>query len=429
MLTKKQMNTNFSRSVSHQSLFIRPDTEKELFNYLNEHKPEALLSQGSSLSYSDCGINSKGLIINTERLNHYVSFDSHSGLLVCQAGITFKELLNLHPEFIPPVIPGTLYATLGGALANDVHGKNNHQEKSFGSHVEWIELFIQDQLIQCSRKKNRELFDATIGGLGLTGIITRIALRLKKASHYVAIENRSFTELNPLLEAMSKEGVQYDYQVAWLDLLHKKPRALLSLANHIPSGKLQKTHSFYIPPIPVRLIYEWSLSYFNSYHFHNKPTQEHLSLEQFNNPLDKLRHWNRLYGKKGLIQFQAVFSNETNSFFLEYLINTLKKHKATPTLAVLKLFTHAGEGLLSFSTPGFSIAVDFVNNDQAHQAIKELNQFIVEHQGKIYLAKDLLLTKEQYENIYDQHSVFSELLKHYQSPMYSDLAKRLGIVK
>ena len=155
MRTKNIILNNFTRTLSSKSLCIRPDSEKELLNYLSTHQPKSLLTRGAGLSYSDCCLNPEGLIINTERFNHFISFDPTSGLVVCQAGITFKELLNFHPDFIPAVLPGTLHATLAGGLANDVHGKNNHLEYSFGHHVEWIELIVNNQLLRCNRNEHK----------------------------------------------------------------------------------------------------------------------------------------------------------------------------------------------------------------------------------------------------------------------------------
>ena len=429
MRPKNIILNNFTRTLSSNSLCIRPDNEKELLNYLSTHQPKSLLTRGAGLSYSDCCLNPEGLTINTERFNHFISFDSSSGLVVCQAGITFKELLNLHPDFTPAVLPGTLHATLAGGLSNDVHGKNNHLEYSFGHHIEWIELIVNNQILRCDRNEHKELFYASIAGLGLTGVITRLAVRLKKASHFVKVKNESFNSIAPLLERMMQQGINYDYQVAWLDLLHEKPRALLSLANHCSPFPLTAKAVHSVPSLPFSLINKWTMKYFNKYHFLNKKPEENLSIEEFNNPLDKLKHWNRLYGKKGLLQFQAVFPSHNAASIIEQLLSIIKKYKAIPTLAVLKLFTHPGEGLLSFCTPGFTLALDFANNPPAQQAIKTMNQLMVANQTKVYLAKDLFLTTEQYESMYEQHTQFAKLLKEYHSPMHSALARRLGIIK
>lgn len=428
MRTKKIVLTNFSRAIESQSSCLRPDNEHQLTDYLAEKKPQRILTRGSGLSYSDCCLNKEGLIINTQQLNHFISFDKASGIVVCQGGVTFHDLLYLNAEFIPPVLPGTLHATLAGGIANDIHGKNNPHAKSLGHHIEWIELLINDQLIHCSRTNRSDLFYATVGGLGLTGIIIRLAIRLKKTSHYVQVKNEQYTSIASLIEQMSTQGLSYDYQVAWLDLLHSTPRALLSYATHCPAFPVRKKTTYTIPKIPFSLIKKWTMRGFNHYYFNHKKKEERLSLEEFNNPLDKINHWNYLYGTKGLVQFQAVFDQEEALSLIEQFKTIINHNKATPTLSVLKLFIHAGEGLLSFCTPGFTLAIDFINDQQGQKAIKDMNALITDRKGKIYLAKDLHLTAEQYKAMYENHAQFSKLVADYQSPMYSDLAQRLEII-
>lgn len=428
MRRKKIVLSNFSRSLQSESSCIRPDSEKQLNLYLSEQQPSNLLTRGSGLSYSDCCLNNDGLVIDIGRFNHFISFDSHTGELVCQAGVTFRDLLYLHSDYIPPVLPGTLHATLGGGLANDIHGKNNHQEKSLGHHVIWLELLAHNSLVRCSKELNSKLFYATLAGIGLTGVITRVALRLKRASHFVAVDNIRFESLEPLLEYMATKGLEFDYQVAWLDLLKVKPRGLLSLANHSPPFPIKTKHAMTLPKLPFALINKWNISWFNHYYFNNKKSKEFLSLEEFNNPLDKLNNWNHLYGKNGLLQFQAVFPQDNASHFIEQLLIIIKNAKATPTLSVLKLLTHSGLGMLSFCSPGFTLAIDFINNEHSQQAIQEMNQLVALNQGKIYLAKDLLLTTDQFRLMYPNHHQFTQIVKEYQSPMNSDMAQRLGLV-
>lgn len=433
MRGKKKLLSHFSRALSSQSLCFRPENEHEI------HMDKApALARGAGLSYSDSCFNTNGTVIETQRLNHLLSFDAQTGIVVCQAGVTFKDLLLLSPEFIPPVLPGTLHATLGGALAHDVHGKNNHREHSFGHHVLWCTLLIQGKHIHCSREEQADLFYATIGGLGLTGVITRLALRLKKASLSVIVKKRPIAALSSLLEQMSTEGLDYDYQVAWLDLLHKTPRGVLSLANHCPTTTPSspefctkaafKKNKYSIPKIPFSLVQKWVMKCFNHCFFHQKNTEQTCSLEAFNNPLDKIKHWNALYGPKGLIQFQAVFNQKESLLIIEHLLELIQHHKALPTLAVLKLFTHKGEGLLSFCKPGFTLAIDFKNNERSKQAIKAMNAYITETQGRVYLAKDLLLNAQQYQKMNEQHQRFSQTLLENQCNMKSDLATRLGVV-
>jgi decaprenylphospho-beta-D-ribofuranose 2-oxidase len=342
--------------------------------------------------------------------------------------VPLRDLFSLHPAFIPPVIPGTIHVTVAGAIAHDVHGKNNHREGSFGRHVLWLELLIGAKKIRCSHEEHSDLFHATIAGLGLTGVITQVAVRMKRASRFVLAQHQQFTSLKALTDAMSDYGLKHEYQVAWLDLLNK-PRSVLSVADHCDAftHKEHKVHS--VPKVPFCLLRSWNMKLFNQLFFNTRKTQEKLSLQQFNNPLDKLMHWNRLYGPKGLIQFQAVFAQDKITETLEQLTQLISTHKAIPTLAVLKLFTKSGDGLLSFCKQGFTLAVDFIHNEQAKQVITAMNQLISDINGRIYLAKDWVLNEEQYKKMYANHEQFSQILRQHGCNMQSDLAKRLGILK
>ena len=386
------------------------------------------LTRGAGLSYNDSCQNNYSHIINTQRLNHLISFDEQTGILICQPGITFKDMFLVNTQYIPPVLPGSVHATIAGGIAHDVHGKNNHHAGSLGHHILWLDLLIADKTWHCSPEENPELFHATIAGAGLTGLIKRVAIRLKKASGFVKVETKALDSIDTLIDTMLGIGLHYDYQVAWLDLLHTKPRALLSLARHCePIAKKQKNR-YSIPPLPCSLVYLWNMKLLNQLYFISKKTKQKLSLQEFNNPLDKIKHWNRLYGPKGFLQFQAVFEQDKANETIEHLLKLIKSHKATPTLAVLKLFTQTGIGLLSFCKPGFTLAIDFINNAQARQAIMMMNEYISEVNGHIYLAKDLLLNPQQYNKMYKNHEQFVHILQKYQCTMESDLAKRLGIL-
>lgn len=429
MRTPKMVFTNFSKAKHSEALCLRPDNERDLINHFAINKPASILARGSGLSYSDSNLCNEGLIIDTSRLNHLIEFDPGTAIAVCQGGASIKDLFLFHPEFIPPVIPGTVHATVAGGIAHDVHGKNNHHAGSFGHHVLWFDLLIRDKVYHCSREENKELFLATIGGLGLTGIILRVGLQLKNASRCVQVENKQFDSIKSLTETMSTYGLNYNYQVAWLDLLHQGPRSLLSFANHSASFTYKEEKSHTVSKFPFGLIKQWNMKLFNTFYFNSKKPTEQLPLEQFNNPLDKMQHWNRLYGPKGLIQFQAVFNQEHAHSTIEHLVQIIRSNQATPTLTVLKLFIQPGDGLLSFCRAGFTIAIDFIHNTHAQKAITAMNQFITELNGRIYLAKDLLLTPEQFRNMYPHHEQWSQIIKRYQSPMQSELAKRLRITE
>lgn len=431
MHSKKILLSNFSHAMFSQSLCFRPENEHELIEYSTQHPKQSLLPRGAGLSYNDSCFNTDGFIVDTQRFNHLISFDSDTGVVVCQGGLPIKDLFLVHPDFIPPVIPGTIHATVAGGIAHDVHGKNNPHTGSFGHHILWFNLLLGTKQIRCSPEENHELFHATIAGLGLTGIIMRAAIRLQKKSRLLQIKREQFSALSTLTEAMASYGREHDYQVAWLDLLHTTPRSVLSLADHCVSTPLilQRNKTLTVPKLPFSCIKKWNMKLFNSLFFKQQKVTEACELLHFNNPLDKLNHWNRLYGPKGLMQFQAVFAQEQATEVLDQLIQLIKIYKATPTLAVLKLFNQSGHGLLSFCQPGFTLAVDFIHNDCARKTIKAMNQLIAERNGRVYLAKDQLLNVEQYQKMYEQQNVFSSVLKQYGCTAQSDLARRLGIIK
>lgn len=429
MHAKKTVLSNFSHAIFSQSLCLRPEHEHQLIDYVAQHPSQSMLTRGAGLSYNDSCFNTDGYVIDTQRFNHLISFAADTGVVVCQGGVPINDLFLLHPDFIPPVIPGTVHATVAGSIAHDVHGKNNHHSGSFGHHVLWVELLIKDKKFRCSPHEHQELFYATIAGLGLTGTITQVALQLKKCARVVHVHKTSFFSLSDLTQAMITYGLKHAYQVAWIDLLHEIPRSILSVADYCEPFPTKKTAPFTVPALPFSCIKKWNMKLFNTLFFNGQKTEEQLSLQQFNNPLDKLSHWNRLYGPKGLIQFQAVFGEEYAPETIEHLIQLIKTHQAIPTLAVLKLFTQSGRGLLSFCKPGFTLAIDFIHNQQAINAITAMNQFITEANSQIYLAKDLLLNEQQYQKMYKKHEEFAYILKYYGGSMHSDLSQRLGIIK
>lgn len=420
--------SNFAKNLHTRSICVRPDNEEQLNDFLAENKSK-ILARGHGLSYNDSCLFHQGTILDTSRLNHFFSFDPQTGVVVCQGGVTFADLFLLDREFVPPVLPGTVHATLAGAIAHDVHGKNNHALGSFGHHIEWFDLHIRNKTFHCSQQENPDLFHATIGGLGLTGVILRIALRLRKAPLWVKKSTSAFFSYQQLLEDMQTQGIHHDYQVAWLDLFNHE-RALLTYGDHVHSTQLcppSHTARYPIPKLPLRLIRPWNIKLLNQTYFHFAQGEQIQSLWTFNHPLDGVQHWNRLYGKKGFVQFQAVFPLGTALQTLKQLKQLIQVHQAHPTLSVLKLLTQSGRGMLSFTEPGFTLAIDFIYNAAAEQTIRAMNQWIADMDGKIYLAKDKWLTQPQFEMMYPNAARFKEIRKSYSEDMHSDLGQRLGL--
>lgn len=434
-MQSSQLNlSNFSRNIQRASSVYRLDDEQSLNQLMADHPTRLWLARGHGLSYSDCCTYHHGFVLDTDRFNHIISFDPTTGIAVCQSAVTFLDLLQIDADFIPPVMPGTLYATLGGGIANDIHGKNNPHYGSFGQHLVWFDLQVGAKTFRCSQTEHPDLFHATIGGLGLTGVIKRLAIRLRRASRLVEAHTQKYSNFSDLFNQMKKQALNHEYQVAWLDLLNR-PRAILTHADHVQQPTLlraatthQQSHS--MPRQPVRLIRRWLMKGLNAAYFHSAPQKPRtMPLWQFNNPLDCIHGWNHLYGKSGFLQFQAVLSDTKASPLIAEFQQMIHQHRATPTLAVLKYFTRSGIGLLSFPEPGFTLAVDFINTPQAVNAIYAMNQRVTDAGGKIYLAKDNFLNRMQFTSMYPKSALFSNLRKQYDCPMSSDLAKRLGFIE
>lgn len=428
MRSKRLVLTNFSRAIHAESACFRPENEQQLQKISQQLHQERILARGSGLSYSDCCLNKNHSVINMQRLQHLIDFDPIQGLLTCQSGLRFADLFTVHPEFIPPIIPGTLHASIGGGIANDIHGKNNAHFGSFGQHIDWLELQWGDETVRCSRVEKADLFHATIGGLGLTGIIKRVGLRLQRQSSIVEVKRYAFSTLDTLWEKMQENALLHDYQVAWLDLMNK-PRAIYRVANHINPQNLPEKKPFSLPYVPIRLMSHYGMQLFNNgYYRVNKDASMIQKLQEFNNPLDRIHNWNRFYGKRGLLQFQAVFDAANSASIMQKIISIIRLHQASPTLAVLKYFTNHGIGMMSFVQPGFTLAIDFIHNQAGIEAIRALNACITHCGGKIYLAKDLFLNVEQFQSQYDKHTEFYSFLSKLPVSMGSDLAKRLGLI-
>ena len=429
MLTEKKKLSNFAHNSTVESVCVRPETEQQL-DILSQHsKKEGILIRGHGLSYNDSCLSSTGLTILSERFNHFISFDKNSGIVICQPAVRIKELFELDPNWFPAIVPGTVNASVGGAIAHDVHGKNQYHAGNFSEQVLWIDLLIQNKTYRISPTEYTDLWRATIGGIGLTGIIKRVALQLKQQSRTVKVKRQRFDTHQALLQCMQTEGVEQAYQVAWLNILDGE-QSILTFANHVPAIEppAEKDYCFSIPKLPFTLLGKTPIKLFNSFYYRwTKESSSTIDFVTFNNPLDRIKSWQNLYGRKGLRQFQCVFPSDSAKQTLNQIQTILKRHKVIPCLSILKYFKYSGKGYLSFTQPGFTLAIDFINNKQSINAIEDLNTLILKIQGKIYMAKDFSLTKEPFQLMYPEAERFIAVLQTYQSPMRSNLGKRLGL--
>jgi FAD/FMN-containing dehydrogenase len=393
------------------------------------------LAFGMGRSYGDSCLNPGGVLWNTTLLDRFIDFDPSSGVLTCEAGVLLRDIQQLATEsgWMLAVTPGSQMVTVGGAIANDVHGKNHHRMGNFGEHVTCLELLRTDgQIIQCTPNENQDFFWATIGGLGLTGIITKAQIQLRKiSSTYLDTESIPYGNLHEFIQLSSESEVDWEYTVSWIDCLSKKnARGIFMRANHSdhvePPPPLLKQRSIpFVPPIST--INHFSLPILNNAYFHLnrlKSGKRKAHYQPFFYPLDGIQYWNRMYGPKGFYQYQSVIPKEVGKEATQAMLDQVRKSGEGSFLAVLKTFgDRESKGMLSFPKPGITLAIDFPNNGTATEKLfNRLDTIVSEAGGRLYAAKDARMPKILFEAGYPHLNEFSA---YRDSGISSALSRRL----
>jgi decaprenylphospho-beta-D-ribofuranose 2-oxidase len=435
--------SGWGRVLRSRSAVARPERMAQLAALLDDPQAHGngLLARGAGRSYGDAALNGGGAIALTERLDRVLSIDADAGLVVAEAGVRFGDLLDvlLPRGLMPAVMPGTGLATLGGGLANDVHGKNHHRAGSFGQHVAWFDLRRPDGTLQrVDAAGDDMLFRATVGGLGLTGIVERMALRTTPApSNAVLVRRQRIRDLDHYLAAFAQAHGTSSHVVGWIDALARGAslgRGVLEVAEPSPRGLADVPSLPWRWPVdaPAALLSPWSVRLFNAGYRLRVPErgrQACVHLRRFLFPLDGIRDWNRMYGRRGFHQFQCVVPFEGGAAALRLMLERIAARRQGSFLAVLKALGPAGVGLLSFAMPGYTLALDFPNAPGAVELIGELERVTLDHGGRTYLAKDSTLTPSALRRMYPGVDAFEAMLRQVdpQRRMRSDLARRLGI--
>jgi FAD/FMN-containing dehydrogenase len=393
--------------------------------------PEKLLVYGKGRSYGDCCLNGDGILLDSTGLDRFIQFNPDTGVLRCEAGLTLQAITQ---QFLPsnwflPVTPGTQFVTVGGAIANDVHGKNHHRAGSFGCHVHRFELLRSDRgRVICSREENPELFTATIGGLGLTGLILWAEIQLKRVSGpWITCENTAFERLDQFFELSAASDRDYEYTVAWVDCIsrgHNRGRGIFMRGNHAPaespSAKTPpKLHSLPGFTAPEALINRWLIHAFNTFYFFSQSHKlgSHLvHYENFFYPLDQVIGWNRLYGQRGFLQYQFVVPYENRDAVGEILDLILGSSELC-TLSVLKIFGSVpSPGMLSFPRPGVTFALDFPLRGQSTLDLcNRFDEVVRRSGGAVYPAKDARMSREAFQQFFPEWEQFTR----YSDPQFS----------
>lgn len=403
------------------------------FNY--SHQPAALTSRNDKLpdlsgpilpygmgrSYGDSCLNDGGNLVSSKGLKHFIDFDQEKGLIRCEAGVTLAEL---HEVTVPngwfvKVTPGTKFVTVGGAIANDVHGKNHWRAGTFGCHVTQLELLRSDgQRLLCSPQQNQPLFQATIGGLGLTGMIVWAEFQLKPIKNpFINDESFQCPSLDRCIELFAESREDYEYRVAWIDCLatgEQLGRSIFTRGNHnqtAPNNTKISRQKLAVPiTFPHGVLNSFTVKSFNALYY-RKLMQPQVSrkvhYDPFHYPLDSIHQWNRIYGPKGFMQYQCVVTDEPVAALKE-LLKLIAASGQASFLSVLKEHGPVeSPGMLSFPRRGYTLALDFPNKGEKTLALlSQLDRVVKEANGAIYPAKDARMPGDMFKFSYPRWQEF-----------------------
>lgn len=392
----------------------------------------SVLPYGNGRSYGDSCLNDGGTLLHARPMDRFIRFDAQTGVLECEAGVLFSEILDLVvPQgWFLPVTPGTKFVTVGGAIANDVHGKNHHKAGTFGRHVLAFELLRSDGSRRvCSPQQHPEWFAATIGGLGLTGLVTRATIQLRRvAGPWMSAEVYRFHDLPGFFRLSEESDRHYEYTVAWIDCASQGKalgRGIFTRASHAPAhpdsrpdAPARRLHVPLTPPIS--LINPLSLRAFNTLYFlRQRESVNHVTMhyEPHFYPLDGIGDWNRVYGPRGFMQYQCVVPPAASLDCLTTLARTIASSGDGSFLAVLKQFGDiASPGLLSFPRPGATLALDFPNRGaQTLALLNRLDDIVADAGGAVYPAKDARMPARHFKQYFPAWESFT----HYIDPKFS----------
>lgn len=393
------------------------------------------VAYGMGRSYGDACLNPEGTLWVTTGLDHFISFDDSTGRLICEAGVLLKDIqkLAIPRGWALPVSPGTQMVTVGGAVANDVHGKNHHVYGSFGDHLLSLTIVrTNGEVLRCGPSERPDWFFATVGGLGLTGLIVQAEIQLRRIiGPWLDTETVRYTNLKEFFDLADASEEDWEHTVAWFDCLGGGGgRGLFTRGKPTDVGdRPAPIRSQFRMPIvpPISLVNRFSLRIFNECYYYLKKIQTGRVVthyESFLYPLDSVLEWNRMYGPNGFFQYQCVVPREVGNDAIRSMLKEIASSECGSFLAVLKTFgDRQPVGMLSFTRPGVTLALDFPNRGIVTRTLFErLDTIVREAKGRIYLAKDARMPRDLFEESYP---LVAEFLKYRDSGISSALSRRL----
>jgi FAD/FMN-containing dehydrogenase len=381
---------------------------------------------GLGRTLGDSCLNDGGTLLECTGLDRMIAFDPDSGVIRCEAGVTFAEILDFAVPrgWFLPTTPGTKFVTVGGAIANDVHGKNHHRVGTFGCHVTAFELLRSDgQRLRCSSSENADWFAATIGGLGLTGLITWAEFKLHRiAGPMIAEESVKFGNLEEFLAISQQSDNEFEHSVSWLDCLatgESLGRGIFMRGRSAADsgdGKGRSTRTLAVPvDMPAFLLNRYTMKAFNTLYYNRQRARivrRNVHYDHFFYPLDAILHWNRIYGRRGYFQYQFVVPFSQGNNAVREILTQISFSGRGTFLAVMKAFgSIKSPGLLSFPRPGLTLALDFPNDgDGVLRLFDELDQVVLAAGGRLYPAKDSRMSAEMFQASYPEWREFSAFI-------------------
>ncbi|XOV24830.1 FAD-binding oxidoreductase [Phnomibacter sp. MR] len=404
------------------------------------------IPRGNGRCYGDASL--APTVITTTKLNRFISFDTLNGILDCESGVTLDQVLEvIVPKgWFLPVTPGTKLITIGGAVGSDVHGKNHHVDGSFSNHIVDMDVILPGgELIVCSPDAHADLFWATCGGMGLTGLISRVKFRLKKIeTSYIRQKQIKAANLDEIIR-LFEEYKDYTYSVAWIDCLKKGKgfgRSILMLGEHAqlsdltpaqqqqPLKVVNKTLFRFPLYLPSIFLNKLSIGIFN-FLFYLKNTKKEINnvvpYEPFFYPLDVIDEWNKMYGRKGFVQYQFVLPlNQKEG--LANILHRITERGFASFLAVLKVFGKQ-DTMIGFPMEGFTLALDIPIRNGLFEFLDEMDKLVLEYGGRIYLSKDARMKAHTFQQSYPRLQEFKQTIQKYngQQVVHSLLSDRLQL--
>ena len=394
----------------------------------------AVLSRGLGRSYGDSSLPPPGRysVAATSLADRFLAFDADTGIVRAEAGVSLRELnrIFLPRGWFTPVTPGTHYVTLGGLVAADVHGKNHHRDGCFGEHVRRLRLRVADgRMLWCSDQEEPELFRATLGGMGLTGHILEVEFTMRGIpSPWIWQETERVADYEALLERLERAGEHWPYTVCWSDYLArgaKRGRGILIKGRWAEPREAPPRQPSWRrgPAVPCQLpnwfLQTWMVELANrvNYWWHGGGTHRGaVDPQTFFYPLDVVRNWNRVYGRRGFTQYQCVLPGPVSHPRHRRVLHILEERRAPTFLCVIKDCGREGKGMLSFPKPGISYALDFpIRGEETQQLVDELNELVIAEGGRVYLAKDAFTKAEHFRAMEPRLDAFNAVRRKWDT--------------